>query len=752
MGRLGNGSSATVWQERCVSGPSSNTVRAVKQLRKQHSSFLEMSRRELEALTTFSNSQILGYKEHFVQFLGWFDDPEYLYIAMEFVQYGDLQKFITAPFPEPEAASIVTQVARALQYMHRKNFVHRDIKPLNILVQSPRPHWHVKVADFGITKRTDGTVLGTHGIGSPGYMAPELYGNASNAYTAAVDVWALGAVTFCLRTCSPPFPTVRDLLDYARDHRIGIPLKRLGRSSGFCVDFVRGALAEVPERRLTIAHVLAHDWLCGEAGSSGLGEQTESSAPFTISPLSDWPETTESTGSVEPRTPSSNRPTMEEKSGFLSLYSRLPGIGDSSQEGLSLETRDHLGVALGEQGASTNIIRNKPAGPRAGTIGMLTTMASLASMYRKQKRYARAEAVAEDVVNLQREAFGSEHPDTIAALSGLAATYREQGKYQLLDDIDKEILELRQGVLGPRHPDTIQAMRTLSATYSAQGKSQQSEIINEEILQFNRDILGDKHPDTIHAMANLATAYVEQDKFDKAESIYTELFFLQREAPEGESLLAVQWLENLSRIHYKQGKGLNSADPNVRVKIVAGHNFGKHTYRKIPNPFVIATMGSKEVYRTSPVEKAESPEWNEAFEIKVNKDSALFFRGHDDRRTYKSDRGYLGMVRVHVGPYMSLEEGAQVEQKYMFTERTEYVDSRGSLTINIASVKPKRLPQPFTQDGLLPGWEMFKAENGKFYYIDYNKKRITLTRPKRTVKSGLSKLSDQSTNNKTIKR
>lgn len=134
-------------------------------------------------------------------------------------------------------------------------------------MSSPGPEWHVKVADFGITKKTDGTVLGTHGIGSHGYMAPELFGDLSDRYTAAVDVWALGAVAFCLRTCSPPFPTIRDLLDYARDNRVGIPLRQLGRSSGFCVSFVLGTLAEIPERRFTIAHALAHDWLGGQWSS-----------------------------------------------------------------------------------------------------------------------------------------------------------------------------------------------------------------------------------------------------------------------------------------------------------------------------------------------------------------------------------------------------------------------------------------------------------------------------------------------------
>lgn len=49
---------------------------------------------------------------------------------MEFLEYGDLQQYITKPFPEPEAALVTSQVAQALQYMHQKNYVHRDIKPL----------------------------------------------------------------------------------------------------------------------------------------------------------------------------------------------------------------------------------------------------------------------------------------------------------------------------------------------------------------------------------------------------------------------------------------------------------------------------------------------------------------------------------------------------------------------------------------------------------------------------------------------
>lgn len=90
-------------------------------------------------------------------------------------------------------------------------------------------------------------------------MAPELF--SGSPYTPAVDVWALGAVAYCLRTGSPPmFRSVKHLLEYIDDHRM-FPITPLLYSSGFCVNFVTNAMAEVPERRLTIDGVLKHGWI-----------------------------------------------------------------------------------------------------------------------------------------------------------------------------------------------------------------------------------------------------------------------------------------------------------------------------------------------------------------------------------------------------------------------------------------------------------------------------------------------------------
>ncbi|KAL3476005.1 kinase-like domain-containing protein [Aspergillus californicus] len=260
--RLGNGTFGDVWQEHCLSGSKNNTLRAVKQIRRHQEGFDKLSKRELDALVAFSNPDVPEYRDHFVQCLGWFNDNYYLYIAMEYIHFGDLQQYVTCrTFPESEAASIALQVAQALRYMHESSFVHRDLKPLNILVAEPGPRWHVKLADFGLAKSMDGTVLATQAIGTRGYMAPELVEESTTEYTPAVDIWALGAVVFCMRTCSPPFLSTRQLIEYVYRNNTRLITGPLGLSSRYCVDFVLRAMDVEAPARLTIDQVLAHDWL-----------------------------------------------------------------------------------------------------------------------------------------------------------------------------------------------------------------------------------------------------------------------------------------------------------------------------------------------------------------------------------------------------------------------------------------------------------------------------------------------------------
>ena len=74
----------------------------------------------------------LNYRQYvhcFVQSFGWYEDDNSVYIAMEYMEHGDLQKRLTRPYPEVEVLSIASQLLEGLQFMHENGFTHRDLKP-----------------------------------------------------------------------------------------------------------------------------------------------------------------------------------------------------------------------------------------------------------------------------------------------------------------------------------------------------------------------------------------------------------------------------------------------------------------------------------------------------------------------------------------------------------------------------------------------------------------------------------------------
>jgi serine/threonine protein kinase len=155
------------------------------------------------------------------------------YIAMEYVDGGNLRSLIEkakangVAFPEPIAAHIIAQVARALDYAHKRrdhegramNLVHRDISPHNILVDA---ECTVKLVDFGIAKSTDlghgasgavpqavqreGTVVLQ---GKLLYMSPEQA--LGSAMDHRSDIYSLGLVLFELLTLKRCFDASDEL-------------------------------------------------------------------------------------------------------------------------------------------------------------------------------------------------------------------------------------------------------------------------------------------------------------------------------------------------------------------------------------------------------------------------------------------------------------------------------------------------------------------------------------------------------------
>jgi eukaryotic-like serine/threonine-protein kinase len=137
------------------------------------------------------------------------------YLTLEFVPGGSLaDRLKGTPLPPREAARLVEQAARGVQYAHEKGIVHRDLKPANVLLAGDGT---AKVTDFGLARRADGgaglTATGAV-LGTPSYMAPEQAAGRSKGVGPAADVYGLGAVLYECLTGRPPFqaPTPLDTL------------------------------------------------------------------------------------------------------------------------------------------------------------------------------------------------------------------------------------------------------------------------------------------------------------------------------------------------------------------------------------------------------------------------------------------------------------------------------------------------------------------------------------------------------------
>ena len=64
-----------------------------------------------------------------MKFLGWYENPETLYIAMEYLPEGDLTKHIGSPLPQATVQTISKQILEGLKVMHERGIAHRDLKP-----------------------------------------------------------------------------------------------------------------------------------------------------------------------------------------------------------------------------------------------------------------------------------------------------------------------------------------------------------------------------------------------------------------------------------------------------------------------------------------------------------------------------------------------------------------------------------------------------------------------------------------------
>ncbi len=149
---------------------------------------------------------------------------EVLYYSMPYIEGNTLRRHLRKAEPPLEAVvAVLAKVARALDYAHEKGFVHRDVKPQNILIAKDGEPFLI---DFGFAKKSEGDFLVTRigaTVGSPMYMAPEQASGRLRLLGPKTDVYALGTILYLVLTGTLPHPADQPAMAIVRSILTVVP-------------------------------------------------------------------------------------------------------------------------------------------------------------------------------------------------------------------------------------------------------------------------------------------------------------------------------------------------------------------------------------------------------------------------------------------------------------------------------------------------------------------------------------------------
>ena len=206
---------------------------------------------EAVILKRSDHPNIIKLKEAFLQR----KPVEALNIVTEYADGGDLEQKIkeqkNKPFTETEILDYFTQICLALQYLHKKRIIHRDLKSSNVFLMKSG---NVKLGGFSISKvlkRSGDKAIAI--VGSIYYLSPEILLN--KPYDTKSDIWALGVLLYELLTFKMPF-NAQSLPLFCNKISRGIYAPPSSEYSSEIRDLLKKCLTLKPEERPSIDEIL----------------------------------------------------------------------------------------------------------------------------------------------------------------------------------------------------------------------------------------------------------------------------------------------------------------------------------------------------------------------------------------------------------------------------------------------------------------------------------------------------------------
>lgn len=196
------------------------------------------------------------------------DQPDKMYLVLEYVGGGDLFDAITrvTKFSEDQSRVMIKHLSSAMAYLHSMSIVHRDIKPENLLVEIDEKGnvFELKLADFGLACEVTEPLLAV--CGTPTYVAPEIL--METGYGLKIDVWAAGIILYILLCGFPPFVSPDNqqepLFDAILSGIYEFPEPYWSDIGEGVRDLISNMLQSDPDVRFSSEDILDHYWTLGE--------------------------------------------------------------------------------------------------------------------------------------------------------------------------------------------------------------------------------------------------------------------------------------------------------------------------------------------------------------------------------------------------------------------------------------------------------------------------------------------------------
>ena len=213
---------------------------------------------EVRLLSCHNSPFIIELKESYVK-------DNIMHLITEYASRGDLSKIIkrykknNRYFDEDTIKKYLFQICMGIDYLHKNNIMHRDIKSANVFMMKDKS---IKIGDVGIIKILSSAVdyTRTH-IGTPYYMSPEIY--KRQKYNAKTDVWAIGILLYEMMTLKLPYnaSNINQLKYKISNEEWYLENKyRMKYSKGLC-NILDNMLQSDPLKRYTLKEILQDNYL-----------------------------------------------------------------------------------------------------------------------------------------------------------------------------------------------------------------------------------------------------------------------------------------------------------------------------------------------------------------------------------------------------------------------------------------------------------------------------------------------------------